>query len=395
MQPSIHSISTSSLDKINYRQKGKNSDGRLIKGFIRDASSKISVGSIPSKFETIVYNNNNNKAFGSSQLRFSQQDSDLPGPGYYEAPTNTTILFGEKESISKKGYGNGFVSTAERNTFQTRYLNSGPGPGTYSTDVSLMSKASQSTTSLKGQSMFLSKQRNTKTMENINKVIVETPGPGEYNPELQKRENTYKSSFISRSNREKYLNSNQNPAPGEYNIKRQIVQKKPYPHKGYLSSFCNPVEKHQKADYMKELIHFLENGKKKLLVGTSQPIPEIETQLPAPTTYDPKIPSFKPEYPFQQATSNFKEGVKDRFGDLKDRSKEKKPFPGPQEYRVEDYGFTKVGQEEALVSGSAFMSESARKPYGDYDRKMGPSRSVPYILPKKKSFHLNLGRKFI
>lgn len=56
--------------------------------------------------------------------------------------------------------------------------------------------------------MFLAKSRNTKTMENINKVIVETPGPGEYNPALQRRENTYNSSFISRSNREKYLNSN-------------------------------------------------------------------------------------------------------------------------------------------------------------------------------------------
>lgn len=148
---SSHSISVSSIDKINYRQKGKNSDGRLIKGFIKDASSKVSVGSIPSKFETIIYNNNNNKAFGSSEIRFTQLENDKPGPGYYEDQTNSTILFGEKESLSKKGYGNGFVSASERNTFQARYLNGGPGPGSYSTDISLMSKASNSTTSLRGK----------------------------------------------------------------------------------------------------------------------------------------------------------------------------------------------------------------------------------------------------
>ena len=30
-----------------------------MKGFITEASSKVSVGSIPSKFETIIYKNNN------------------------------------------------------------------------------------------------------------------------------------------------------------------------------------------------------------------------------------------------------------------------------------------------------------------------------------------------
>jgi hypothetical protein len=52
-----------------------------------------------------------------------------------------------------------------------------------------------------------------------NKVILETPGPGEYNPIAKKSINIYRSSFISRSNRDKYLNNNKNPAPGEYNIR--------------------------------------------------------------------------------------------------------------------------------------------------------------------------------
>lgn len=41
------------------------------------------------------------------------------------------------------------------------------------------------------------------------------------------------------------------------------------------------------------------------------------------------------------------------------------------------------------------MSESSRKPYGEFDRKLGPSRQIPFIQPMKKSFHLNLSRKFV
>lgn len=47
---------------------------------------------------------------------------------------------------------------------------------------------------------------------------------------------------------------------------------------------------------MNELVHFLDDGQKRLLVGTSQPIPEIETTAPGPTSYDPKIAEFRPEY---------------------------------------------------------------------------------------------------
>lgn len=79
-------------------------------------------------------------------------ENEKPGPGYYEEPTQSSIAFGEKESLSKKGYGNGFVSTSGRTTFAAKYLNCGPGPGTYSNDeASVMTRAS-STASIKGMS---------------------------------------------------------------------------------------------------------------------------------------------------------------------------------------------------------------------------------------------------
>lgn len=43
-----------------------------------------------------------------------------------------------------------------------------------------------------------------------------------------------------------------------------------------------------------------------------------------------------------QSSSNFKEGIRDRFGDFKDKSKEKKSAPGPMAYKVEDYGMNKL-----------------------------------------------------
>ena len=36
------------------------------------------------------------------------------------------------------------------------------------------------------------------------------------------------------------------------------------------------------------------------------------------------------------------------------------------------------------------MSESLRKPFGDYDRRLGPNIKIPNLPPKKKNYHLNL-----
>ncbi|EGR29133.1 hypothetical protein IMG5_162360 [Ichthyophthirius multifiliis] len=259
---------------------------------------------------------------------------------------------------------------------------------------SFISKTTNATGSIKGSCMFLNRKRNPEIQkENPNTVPLETPGPGEYNPKTKRSINAYHSSFISRSNRDKYLNSNNNPAPGDYNIRTTVLEKKPFQHKGFMSSFSNNVQKHQKADRMQDLVKFLDDGKKKLIIGSNQPIPEQELFTPGPSSYNPKLPDFRPQYLNSQITSNFKEGVKDRFGDFYDQSKNKKPFPGPQAYKKEDIGFNQI--QSAMVSGYVFMSETARKPYGDFHKRLGPSRSIPYYLPQQKSFHLNLARNWV
>ena len=71
-------------DKVSYRQKGGRPNGSLVTGSTSNAYVKTGVGSVPSKFETIVWINPNakKKGFGSNVARFNaQQESEDPGPG--------------------------------------------------------------------------------------------------------------------------------------------------------------------------------------------------------------------------------------------------------------------------------------------------------------------------
>ena len=60
--------------QYNLRNKGLNNTvGRLFKGCVKDAYTKLSIGSIPSNYEAIIYQHNHKKGFGSSQTRFNKQ----------------------------------------------------------------------------------------------------------------------------------------------------------------------------------------------------------------------------------------------------------------------------------------------------------------------------------
>ena len=76
----------------------------------------------------------------------------------------------------------------------------------------------------------------------------------------------------------------------------------------------------------------------------------------------------------------FIDGMKDRFGDFYDKNCEHDPLPGPTKYDKQKYGLDQVAKVKSLVNGSAFMSESIRNPYGQYEKKLGPS----FIIPQYK-----------
>ncbi len=55
--------------------------GRLVHGVVQSAQKKIMTSSIPSKYETIVINNDVKKAFGTTTNRFPLQREFSAGPG--------------------------------------------------------------------------------------------------------------------------------------------------------------------------------------------------------------------------------------------------------------------------------------------------------------------------
>ena len=105
-------------------------------------------------------------------------------------------------------------------------MNTGPGPGDYR-EASFFNASESSVMRTSQISKVSSNFRKPSSSEEQlrNKVI--PPGPGEYDATLPKKVNTYKSSFISRSQRDQYLNKFDAPAPGQYNIPRSIVKKHP------------------------------------------------------------------------------------------------------------------------------------------------------------------------
>lgn len=85
--------------------------------------------SIPSKWETKnISRNNSFDGFGIRTNRFSSNQIENPGPGYYYEDNNSIIK--KSSSLSKKGFGNAFLSKCER--LPSVLLNNNiAGPGHY------------------------------------------------------------------------------------------------------------------------------------------------------------------------------------------------------------------------------------------------------------------------
>jgi hypothetical protein len=80
-------------EKISYRQKGKINSGTLVKGNVINSYIKTANPSVPSKFETQLFDNNQeNKAFGSKSIRFFEYVNEDPGPGSYTYKEASSIL---------------------------------------------------------------------------------------------------------------------------------------------------------------------------------------------------------------------------------------------------------------------------------------------------------------
>ena len=358
----------------NFRQAGKQLHGKLVRGFIQDPINKTTSASIPYKFETILYKNNNPKGFGGSAQRVSRNEDLGPGPGSYDYDKN--IGRSESASYSKKGYGNGFVSQSHRNIYKG-YINSGPGPGSYDSvdkpfkvpHVTQEGKKSTSETTFKASQ-------------------VERPGPGHYNPECSKLSNVFNSrvaNSIFLSNTGRYnMATNANPPPGSYEIDRSLAEKKPFKHFLGSANFMLPAKKKiNKEVEDKQVVD--------KLLGKGE---EVAKEVPGPGYYfkmdkDDEIVLFNQKIQ-DKNSSNFVGGNVTRFGEVIQKKVKRLEYPGPGTYVQQ----LTAPQEKTLVSGAVFMSETARKPFNDNKTFVGPMKYNPELLPKK-SYHLNINKQWV
>lgn len=371
----------------SFRQKGKKATGKLVRGFIQDASIKTNISSIPGKFETVIYTKSPKKAFNTTSNRFiptAPQDLvEVPGPGSY-----TSSVVGDlsvKSSYSLNGYGNGFLSKTQRTAFIAKYKNMGPGPGSYDpmNTSSISTKISNKLNDSKIS--FLRSESQEVKQSNLKKKI--NPGPGSYDPKVihpGKEHKTYYSSFISKCNREEYLQLTKYPGPGVYETRKTLLEKKPYKILGPYSSFAQPLEK--RSNKTRVLIDKLQNDGNSNVEGN-------KLLVPGPGFYD--YSEHKEDFNEGYSSSHFRSGIRNRFGDLlvnKVTRDNGKLGPG---YYPTPFGIGKSVLDRNEVSGSVFLSETGRKPFGEVVKKLGPNVNVPYKLPLKKSFLLNLKRSWV
>eukprot|EP01051_Picozoa_sp_SAG22_P019510 SAG22_NODE_3627_length_1607_cov_1.543103_2_plen_95_part_00 len=78
----------------------------------REQQQAKSVPSIPSKFETVFTAEAEANGFMRRTYRFQSNVTEVPGPGEYEA--SSRLANQHQEGQSRRGYGVGFASQADR-----------------------------------------------------------------------------------------------------------------------------------------------------------------------------------------------------------------------------------------------------------------------------------------
>ena len=156
--------------------------GKLYKGPNWTAYNKENLGSIPRTVEKALVEDKK----GMTKVGFSTQterffpkvDSakECPGPGTYNISGDMDFTRTSTSFYSSKGFGNGFVSQAERfNDSSLYYSKYAPGPGEYQPNKT-------GTISDDVSKMLLAKSLYTNKKTRSLKIKGQSPGPGHYNP---------------------------------------------------------------------------------------------------------------------------------------------------------------------------------------------------------------------
>ena len=329
--------------KPSYRQKGSEIRGSLYKGTTAHAFTKKAIGSIPSKFETVLYPQGNEikKGFGSCGFRFNDHALDNPGPGTYIDPKKITgsSMKLVSESFSKKGYGNGFISTSDRFRIENYYPYQIPGPGTYTQEPLLP----------------ITNKKPTDKISNQNAIS-----------EKYKRKPS--SAFIRHEGRRKIERDKYLLGPGSYNISRSFIDNK---------------SNQSTAAFKNTAIRFS--------------LTKSTCNIPGPGQYNIDGDSLKHGVSQgnlgEKCSANFKEssGAKrvkvNLYDPFENVENEEKVTPGPGQYSEDLYGIFKRSMSGAKVKSSMFATHEILDRFGN--KKPELNRGLKNLMPGPGQYHRN------
>ncbi len=389
--------------KPSYRQKGAELRGSLFRGSTSNAFTKKTIGSIPSKFETVLYpqNGGTRKGFGSNGFRFVAQVSENPGPGAYIDPMGLSVnnFRQTSDSYSRKGFGNGFVSKSDRFRIENYQPYQVPGPGAYkyretSADgtrkpVGTAFDPGSISEKYKGHASAVFSNPVGKRRVNTQPFLL---GPGSYEiPRTLVDQQEYRctAAFKSKDNRfVRGANRQLLPGPGQYETDMEGIRREILPAASEAAS----------ADFKGP------SGSKRVKVNLYDPFENVESEekrTPGPGHYtaDQFTIVHKTAEKGNVASSSMfaAHDILDRFGKPKVEVKSalEKVTPGPGQY-FGPAGERRTEERTAKSATSApFKSDTKKGAY--LDRKKGPGPAFYKVRSEviRESKNINPAREWI
>eukprot|EP00239_Pterosperma_sp_CCMP1384_P007029 CAMPEP_0197855260 /NCGR_PEP_ID=MMETSP1438-20131217/26270_1 /TAXON_ID=1461541 /ORGANISM="Pterosperma sp., Strain CCMP1384" /LENGTH=381 /DNA_ID=CAMNT_0043470299 /DNA_START=345 /DNA_END=1487 /DNA_ORIENTATION=+ len=370
------------------RQIGGAYSGAVYRGTTRalGASPVRATASIPSKFETIInVGAKELDGFNTRTHRFGTAETELPGPGtYYSRPT----MVKNTDSISKKGYGSGFVSKDKR-FGGVRKLQ--PGPGSYEHDVPQPKQGDFNKAGV--TSVFASKLENIgPPLEPKVKRGVE-PGPGQYDHFKSSLDPHSGKGYMYKSSTERFHKpeerKNPVPSPGQYELPKTFIGEGAAAKSSFKSSTDRPGPDglvHGRRANM--------NAAPSIIYG-EEDLPFQESD-PGPGQYTTDVLNLSKKFKEgPKQSSMFKPSLQDRFGIPTEPRVIREEVPGPGAYSSSN---TVGAYTTTTGSQSVFLSATAR--YQDemstvagLAKPPGPAFYNPMNLGKK-SFNLNARKRW-
>lgn len=368
----------------NFRQVGTRTTGRLLVGTTGThaaTTKKAGPASIPSKFETILYTGDNEvDGFASRVSRFKSQPNDLPGAGSYHQ--ESSMVFNH-DSISKKGYGNGFVSKTNRFFYVDKagapaYF---PGPGAYSSTDFLTQKNQANYNRAETSAVFRSQQSAPLIPPNR-----EVPGPGEYHHDALQRKRRSRRERVPEGH-SKHRNHGDRYGPNENGTVNHTLEaesnqsfgsvekrfKEPSndsPAPGHYNPDGPPGAMWAPNDYPSAA--FKSGSERNTMDANTE-----NAEYPGPAHYRPRENEERDRAEEAHgAHKNFKSGQIDRFGKPLVRRKPLDNYPGPGTY-----------DDPPSFGKSPYMQQSDGGPPRPHTRpKMSGSAAGGYTYATRKRY---------